>query len=141
MSDDLARRLREHAAELSEVGRAGTPVHALLSEAAEEIQELQATLDMTWAAQQRAIKIWQEAHGKPETWPDHAKLVGWLLGERGRLQLLPDMLQKWLRISAHYREALDVIAGNRMCLDTLLGNADIAALALKRAKRIERDES
>ena len=66
---------------------------SVAAEALEEIErlraeaaDLQATFDATWAAQQRAIVAWQEAHDEPEVWPDAAKLVGWLLEERARLR-------------------------------------------------------
>jgi hypothetical protein len=45
-----------------------------------ESGELQATLDLIWEADRRAIKMWQEAHpDKPLTWPDRGKMIFWLL--------------------------------------------------------------
>jgi hypothetical protein len=44
--------------------------------------DLQRTFDLMWAADQRAIKLWQEANpGNDLVWPDRSKLTGWLLGE------------------------------------------------------------
>ena len=42
--------------------------------------ELQATFNLRWDADMRAIKRWQAAGPDRElTWPDHADLVVWLL--------------------------------------------------------------
>jgi hypothetical protein len=47
---------------------------------AERADELQRTFDIRWAADQRAIKRWQEAHPDSErVWPDHADMVVWLM--------------------------------------------------------------
>lgn len=66
----------------------GDPIAAMIADvesAAKE--ELQATFDLRWAADMRAIKRWQEAHpGNELTWPDHADLVVWLLEELERLR-------------------------------------------------------
>ena len=45
------------------------------------ISELEAVFDTKWDAEQRAIKAWQEKTGKHMTWPDHAKMVEWLMDE------------------------------------------------------------
>lgn len=45
-----------------------------------ELDDMQATFDLRWEADQRAIKRWQAAHpGNDLVWPDHADLVVWLL--------------------------------------------------------------
>jgi hypothetical protein len=45
-----------------------------------EIADLQASFDLRWKADMRAIKRWQEAHpGSELTWPDHADLCVWLM--------------------------------------------------------------
>jgi hypothetical protein len=45
----------------------------------EELKDLQATFDLRWDADMRAIKRWQEAHpGNDLVWPDHVDLVMWL---------------------------------------------------------------
>jgi hypothetical protein len=47
---------------------------------ASDVAELQATFDLRWQADQRAIKKWQAAHpGNELVWPDHADMVVWLL--------------------------------------------------------------
>ena len=48
---------------------------------AERIAEQDSVLEMKWAAEDRAIKAWQEKTGERMTWPDQAKLVEWLMGE------------------------------------------------------------
>jgi hypothetical protein len=46
----------------------------------EERDDLRATFDVGWAANKRAVKMWQEAHpGNDLVWPDHADLVVWLM--------------------------------------------------------------
>ena len=45
-----------------------------------ERNDLQASADLRWKADMRAIKMWQEAHpGNDLVWPDHADLCVWLL--------------------------------------------------------------
>lgn len=46
-----------------------------------ERDELQRVFDLRWKADMRAIKRWQAATGRTLTWPDHADLCVWLLGE------------------------------------------------------------
>ena len=49
-----------------------------------QINEMQSTLDLLWAADQRGIKMWQEAHpGNDLVWPDRGKMIFWLLEELG----------------------------------------------------------
>ncbi len=47
----------------------------------EQVAEIQATFDLRWAADMRAIKRWQAATGRTLTWPDHSDLCVWLLQE------------------------------------------------------------
>lgn len=42
--------------------------------------ESEASFDLRWKADMRAIRMWQEATGRTEVWPDHADLCVWLLG-------------------------------------------------------------
>ena len=42
--------------------------------------ESEASFGLRWKADMRAIKMWQQATGRTEVWPDHADLVVWLLG-------------------------------------------------------------
>jgi hypothetical protein len=45
-----------------------------------EVEEMQASADLRWGADMRAIKRWQEAHpGNERVWPDHADLCVWLM--------------------------------------------------------------
>lgn len=43
------------------------------------IHEYDASFNVRWEADMRAIKRWQEATGRKLVWPDHADLVVWLL--------------------------------------------------------------
>jgi hypothetical protein len=63
----------------------GWPVEAqkALIACGEDRDELQATFDLRWKADMRAIKTWQAAHpGNELVWPDHADLCTWLAEER-----------------------------------------------------------
>jgi hypothetical protein len=48
----------------------------------EELAELQATFDLRWKADRRAIAMWEAEDPKRRAlmWPDHADLVVWLMG-------------------------------------------------------------
>ncbi len=62
-----------------------TLLQSQLTEATARAEELQATFDLQWRADLRAIKLWQAAHpGNELTWPDRCNLVVWLLEERAR---------------------------------------------------------
>ena len=45
----------------------------------------QASFDLRWKADMRAIKQWHESGGDKLVWPDHADLCVWLLSENDRL--------------------------------------------------------
>ena len=63
----------------------------------EAAEELRATFDLRWKADMRAIKRWQAAHpGNELTWPDHADMVVWLLGEVERLQQAKGIIERIL---------------------------------------------
>jgi len=52
-----------------------------------EIETRDASFNLRWRADQRAIKRWQEAHpGNDLVWPDHADMVVWLMDECERLR-------------------------------------------------------
>ena len=55
-----------------------------------KLAEMQATFDLRWKADMRAIKRWQKEHpGNDLVWPDHADMVVWLmekLSERPKTQ-------------------------------------------------------
>jgi hypothetical protein len=67
-----------------------------LAEVATERDELRAAFNLRWEADMRAIKRWQEATGRDQTWPDHADMVVWLLNERDAL-LVGDARYEYLR--------------------------------------------
>jgi hypothetical protein len=54
------------------------PITAVLNG---RIEELECSFNLRWTADMRAIERWQKATGKTLTWPDHADLVVWLLGQ------------------------------------------------------------
>jgi len=48
--------------------------------ALQQLEEMEASFDLRWKADMRAIKMWQEGHPERQmTWPDHADLCVWLL--------------------------------------------------------------
>ena len=61
------------------------------ADAGERIAELQASADLRWKADMRAIEQWRAAHpGKELVWPDHADLCVWLMGELDALDAMVD---------------------------------------------------
>lgn len=68
---------------------------------AKQLMELEASADLRYAADMRAIKAWQEAHpGNDLVWPDHVDLVTWLLGQ---LSGLADaMVDTWTNDGSTY---------------------------------------
>ena len=54
-------------------------LQVMVTERDAELHDLQATFDLHWDADMRAIKRWQAAHpGNDLVWPDHVDLVMWL---------------------------------------------------------------
>ena len=52
------------------------------AETAKELADLQRTFDLRWKADQRAIKMWRDAHpGNDLVWPDRCDMVVWLLDQ------------------------------------------------------------
>ncbi len=43
------------------------------------IAELEASFELRWKADMRAIERWHKAGGRATVWPDHADLCVWLL--------------------------------------------------------------
>ena len=85
--------------------------------AREHLAELEATFDLRWRADMRAIKTWQAAHpGKDLTWPDHADLVVWLVGENERLRKTTEVARAFLLMD-------DAEGRNRTALRAALGEA------------------
>lgn len=48
-------------------------------EAVNELESLQESFDVSYAAQRRGIEMWQKETGKTLTWPDTGNLVAWML--------------------------------------------------------------
>jgi hypothetical protein len=68
----------ELAADIRLLPGVGVEAEAAAAEKA-RADDLQATFDLRWKADTRAIKAWQAAHPMSETaWPDHVDLVIWL---------------------------------------------------------------
>lgn len=75
----IVGKLRDAAYQLEHVAE-------LLSEAADDIEGHDLSFNLRWDADMRAIKRWQaEKPGRDMTWPDHADLVVWLLGQHEKL--------------------------------------------------------
>lgn len=87
LASAAADRLREISELLADAGVSGGTIFAGVRELRERAEraeleraELQATFDLRWQADMRAIKRWQAAgSGLDLTWPDHSDLVVWLL--------------------------------------------------------------
>ena len=63
------------------------------SASAELAKQLQQTFEIQWTADQRAIKMWQDAHpGNDHIWPDRCNMVVWLLNELDKLRAPKDKL-------------------------------------------------
>ena len=55
--------------------------------------ELEATFNMRWRADRRAIKMWHDSGGDELTMPDHADLCVWLLSQLAEARELIGMLR------------------------------------------------
>jgi len=86
MTDDLVKRLRL----IGEKRLQCTACYKFIEtadEAADRIEELEHLFDLRWAADMRAIRLWQSAHpDQPRTWPDHADLGTWCLSRIEKLE-------------------------------------------------------
>ena len=71
---------------------------AELEEAKADRDELQSVFDLGHTRTVEADKLWQEAHGKPEVWPDLGELVGWLMRRYDDLQAELEMVKASARI-------------------------------------------
>ena len=90
MTDDLLARLRIASGDAC---RCGMPV---CLEAADRIEELEHLFDLRWAADMRAIRLWQSANpDQPRTWPDHADLGTWCLSRIEKLEAALQMVVDW----------------------------------------------
>ena len=75
--------------------------HALEAMAG-EVASLQNTFDLMWKADQRAIKLWQEATGKDHIWPDKTKTTLWLLERAEAAEAERDRLKEALLDIKHF---------------------------------------
>jgi uncharacterized coiled-coil DUF342 family protein len=73
--------IRSQEKRIEDLRKEADMMHSEYKTAAARIAELEAVFETKWDAEQRAIKAWQEKTGKDMTWPDHAKMVEWLLDE------------------------------------------------------------
>lgn len=81
-TNDIKIRLKELSFSLSALPKS----RQIVLDATEALSELEATFDLRYKADMRAIERWQKATGKELTWPDHADLVVWLLGQIDELE-------------------------------------------------------
>ena len=51
-----------------------------------QLIDREASFDLRWKADMRAVKRWQEATGKDMEWPDHVDLVIWLLERLDKIE-------------------------------------------------------
>ena len=101
---------------------------SLLDEARAEIADLRRTFDLMWAADQRAIKAWQEANpGNDMVWPDRSALTRWLLDQIARLTAPPS--------ASASEEAAELLRDLRSKTYTGNGAPERVARALEAAKR------
>ena len=92
----------------------------------QERDELQATFDLRWKADMRAIKMWQAAHpGNDQVWPDHADLVVWL-GE----QLSADC-EDFLDLNEYWN------GGNGSAVDACQHTCEVTEAALNRLAKVK----
>ena len=94
---DLVKRLRNLVGQY--IGDAN--IDDELQGAADRIEELEHLFDLRWAADMRAIRLWQSAHpDQPRTWPDHADLGTWCLS---RIETLEAALREitWIATPDH----------------------------------------
>ena len=77
MPNDLHDAQQRLASMLEQAARQQGEIEALRKDA----EELQATFDLTWSANLRAINRWREKTGQQLVFPHHDDLVIWLLAE------------------------------------------------------------
>ena len=59
----------------------GSPENLPIAEMLKEYIEMMETFNLQWKADQRAVKLWQDAHNRPHTLPDRTNMVSWLMKE------------------------------------------------------------
>lgn len=84
----------------------GRPAAKAFREMEAELQNKERSFDLRWRADMRAIKRWQAAGpGRELTWPDHADLCVWLLGELDQAQQREESQARTLAIVLQIMEA------------------------------------
>lgn len=111
-----------------------TRIHEIIT----ELQDLNATFDLMWDANQRAIKMWQKAHpGNDNVWPDQAKMIFWLLEER---QKKAEGEVYWLRRAREAEEKLEKpsVMENHFREELRIANAHLVSARQQFAKLQEK---
>ncbi|MFH1744271.1 MAG: hypothetical protein ABIH23_35160 [bacterium] len=85
--------------------------HNRIVELEAEVADYEATFDLRWKADMRAIKRWREAHpGNDLVQPDHADLCVWLMEENAKLRDRIARLEAALReIELRRKEACEIL--------------------------------
>lgn len=112
-------------------------------ETQKELDDLQRTFDLMWAADQRAIKLWQANHPGQETiWPDRTQMVTWLLE---RLEAVERDRDHWREARRSAMEAGEELAKQRNDLqnksDSLRLLASFYRSAALCGERLERSDA
>lgn len=127
-------------------------LEAQVKELRQELAELQATFDLRWEADMRALRRWHDAGNDPLVWPDHADLTVWLMEQndrlhqqqQGDLQQLMDVMAEWSDTTfgpgsgnlcgqmAHLREETREVES---APDDIIEYADVLILLLDAARR------
>lgn len=58
----------------------------VIADLRESLAEMEASFDLRWKADMRAIQHWRVATGLELIWPDHADLCSWLMGRLGECE-------------------------------------------------------
>jgi hypothetical protein len=77
-----AEALADITARLEASERYGKVTYGVEQELRREVTDQQASFDLRWKADMRAIAAWQAKTGRLGIWPDHVDLVLWLLEQR-----------------------------------------------------------
>lgn len=97
-----------------------------------EIETHDASFNLRWRADQRAIKCWQEAHpGNDLVWPDHADMVVWLMDECERMRHDLDRYSSSVQLMSRAQEVADQIESDIAEIERLRAS-NAALLALPR---------
>lgn len=71
-----------------------------------EHAEHEASFELYYKAEMRAIEMWHAKGGDPKVWPDKAKMTVWLLEENARLRSLADELAAALREMVKWQQGV-----------------------------------